>query len=130
MQWKKAARGIDGRAYPWGLAYVSGYANINETYDKVGPHYLKCTSPVGMYLQGKSPYGVLDMSGNVLEWCLNEYKYPQNTQLKGDNMRALRGGSWYHIRNLARVAHRFWSQPIVRTNHTGFRVVSGSVPHI
>ena len=68
-QWEKAARGYDGRVFPWGDEYVSGFANINETYSeqRVGDHYLGKTSTVGMYPQGVSPYGIHDMSGNVWE---------------------------------------------------------------
>lgn len=55
-QWEKAARGHDGRNYPWGAEYISGYANVNETAGEAGPHYLQTTSAVGMYPQGASPY--------------------------------------------------------------------------
>jgi hypothetical protein len=76
-QWEKAARGTDRRIYPWGSAYIPGYANIDETYDGTGPYYLRQTTAVGLYPQGVSPYGALDVGGNVWEWCLNEYFNPE-----------------------------------------------------
>lgn len=75
-QWEKAVRGHDGRQYPWGDTYQADYANINETWQNVGPDYLAKTSAVGMYRHGASPYGLLDMSGNVWERCLNEMRTP------------------------------------------------------
>jgi formylglycine-generating enzyme required for sulfatase activity len=99
-QWEKAARGHDGRRYPWGAGeYKSGFANIDETDTSsgrtaVGKHYLKKTSAVGMYPHGASPYGICDLSGNVWEWCLNEYQQPKNIQESGAEYRVLRGGSW------------------------------------
>jgi formylglycine-generating enzyme required for sulfatase activity len=97
-QWEKAARGHDGRKYPWGGDdYKSGYANIDETArfggQKVGPHFLGKTNAVGMYPQGDSPYGVADLSGNLWEWCLNEYESGK-TDVGGSAIRVLRGGSW------------------------------------
>lgn len=104
-QWEKAARGPSigsgtGRRYPWGEKYVSGYANIDETGRKDGPHYLQKTSAVGMYPPNKSPFGVVDMSGNVWEYCLNEYSNPDRTQETGNANRVVRGGSWTSIRSL------------------------------
>ena len=62
---------------------------------KVGSHYLQKTTAVGMYPQGASPFGVLDMSGNVWEWCLNEYDEARQYREVGDAGRTVRGGSWY-----------------------------------
>jgi formylglycine-generating enzyme required for sulfatase activity len=128
-QWEKAARGQDGRQFPWGEKYISGNANIDETYgsSKVGPHYLQKTSAVGMYPQGASPYGVLDMSGNVWEWCLNEYEKPDRTQEEGAANRVLRGGSWYNYVDVASALARihFWSYD--RLDDGGFRVVGVAV---
>ena len=94
-QWEKAARGWDGRNYPWGKVYLSGYANVDEREEKVGPCSLGQSSTVGMYPHAASPFGVLDLSGNVWECCLNEFAKPQNVQEGGDTERVFRGGSWY-----------------------------------
>jgi formylglycine-generating enzyme required for sulfatase activity len=129
-QWEKAARGHDGRQYPWGEEYRSGYANVNEQYRNIGPHYLQTTSAVGMYPQGASPYDVLDLSGNVWEWCLNEYEKPTRIQEGGAVDRVLRGGSWIGDVELASALVRSgFGDPHHRIDSYGFRVVVvGSVP--
>lgn len=128
-QWEKAARGHDGRRYPWGNEYVSGHANIDETSNRVGPHYLQKTSAVGMYLPGASPYGVLDMSGNVWEWCLNEYERPDQIQEEGDATRVVRGGSWHYDGDNAAAAVRVRYHLNPRYVDVGVRlVVVGFVP--
>ncbi|MCB0206215.1 MAG: SUMF1/EgtB/PvdO family nonheme iron enzyme, partial [Anaerolineae bacterium] len=133
-QWEKAARGHDGRRYPWGSKYEEGRANINETWSgyEVGPHYLQKTSAVGMYPHESpddSPYGVADLSGNVWEWCLNEYRNPERVQLQGNEWRVLRGGSWNNFLRLASASARGINDPDARLNYLGFRVVLvGFVP--
>ena len=129
-QWEKAARGYDGQRYPWGGdSYQPGYANIDETYENAGLHNLQSTSAVGMYPQGASPYGLLDLSGNVWEWCLNEYETPSNLQESGSEGRVLRGGSWYFDHYYAAAVRRYWNSPDSRWTYYGFRVVwSASVP--
>ena len=129
QQWEKAARGRDGRQYPWGGdEYQSGYANINEVNYKVGSHYLQKTSAVGMYPQGASPYGVADLSGNVWEWCLNEYESGK-TASGGNATRVLRGGSWNGYPGFAAAPARYRTHPYNRFSGFGFRVVVvGCVP--
>lgn len=134
MQWEKAARGDTGWDYPWGPEYTSGYANIDETWTsaKVGEHNLRTTSAVGMYPQGKSPFDVRDMSGNVWEWCLNAYAQPaaqpDQVQLSGDDARSLRGGSWGSSHVNAAAVRRNRSPPRFRHYHWGCRVVAVLVP--
>jgi formylglycine-generating enzyme required for sulfatase activity len=126
-QWEKAARGHDGRQYPWGEKYQIGYANINETYQQAGPHYLQKTSAVGMYPHGASLYGLLDMSGNVWERCLNEYRNPDRTQAEGDADRVVRGRSWRSYSSPSASAlcrSDLWSH---RHYYSGFRVAVGFV---
>jgi formylglycine-generating enzyme required for sulfatase activity len=122
-QWEKAARGHHGRLYPWGAEYIQGYANVDETKKGDGPHKLQSTSAVGLYPQGATPEGILDLSGNVWEWCLNEYANPERFQESGDERRALRGGSWYWDAASASASARSWFLPWYRDADYGFRVV-------
>ncbi|MEZ4863973.1 MAG: SUMF1/EgtB/PvdO family nonheme iron enzyme [Caldilineaceae bacterium] len=121
-QWEKAMRGHDGRQYPWGDSYQSGYANINETYQNAGPSYLEKSSAVGMYPLGISPTGLLDASGNVWEWCLNEYHNPVRIQEAGDALRVVRGGSWDYGAHDAALAYRDIFL-YLRFHYRGFRLV-------
>jgi formylglycine-generating enzyme required for sulfatase activity len=114
-EWERAARGTDGRAYPWGSDYEAGRANIDETWLDAGPHHLDRTSPVGIYPRGASPEGVLDLCGNVWEWCLNEYGNPEQTGPGGSVSRVLRGGSWHDDRGYARADDRGSGHPVAST---------------
>ncbi|MEW8632325.1 MAG: SUMF1/EgtB/PvdO family nonheme iron enzyme [Candidatus Thiodiazotropha sp.] len=125
-EWEKAARGTDGREYPWGEGYRPGFANINETATKAGPTYLEQTTAVGLYPQGASPYGVEDLTGNVREWCLNEYNNPERIEPGGDSARVLRGGSWRGDPEDARAPFRLGFHPDYRDCSFGFRVVCSS----
>jgi hypothetical protein len=115
-QWEKAARGTDGREYPWGNEFESERCNAEY---KLGE-----TSAVGIYPQGRSPYGLMDMSGNVWEWCLNKYDESQvvTPDLSG-TYRVLRGGSWYGDAQGVRSAYRHGGTPDFRDNGIGFRLV-------
>jgi hypothetical protein len=126
-EWEKAARGTDGRTFPWGEGYRSGDANIDETYDATGPLYLRETTAVGLYPRNVSPYGLIDCSGNVWEWCLNKYDDPDDTSTAGEAMRALRGGSWVDAQALARAAARYRYGIVNRYYAIGFRLLC-SVP--
>ncbi|GAB6043119.1 formylglycine-generating enzyme family protein [Endothiovibrio diazotrophicus] len=124
-EWERTARGTDGRAYPWGNDYQAGRANIDETWDEAGPHNLARTSAVGIYPGGASPEGVLDLAGNVWEWCLNEYADPERVGRGGSESRVLRGGSWFDYRDDARAGYRY-DLPFDRSYFVGFRVVCAS----
>jgi formylglycine-generating enzyme required for sulfatase activity len=77
-EWEKAARGTDGRDYPWGNDYADGMANI-ETPQGASAKRQPCA--VGLFPHAKSPYGVEDMYGNVWEWCLTESTDPADMQV-------------------------------------------------
>jgi formylglycine-generating enzyme required for sulfatase activity len=106
-EWEKAARGTDGRDYAWGNEFDKDNCNVKESL-------LGETTEVNRYSNGTSPFGCYDMSGNVWEWTSTWY----NTSQKA---KALRGGSWYGNRFLARCADRFWLNPVLRYNYIGFR---------
>jgi len=109
-EWEKAARGPDGRVYPWGDDWIAGLCNTRE--DQVGG-----TTPVGRYSpQGDSPYGCADTAGNVWEWTESWFD-------EGQTRRVMRGGSWNFNQYLARAAYRGDYHPDDRAYDVGFRVV-------
>ncbi len=126
QQWEKAARGTDGRVYPWGNAYRSGYANVDETEKEAGndKFYLRETTAVGVYPHGKSPFGLKDLSGNVWEWCLNKHGNPEVivADTSGES-RVMRGGSWFRSPDFARSDWRNGYNPGYHNLDVGFRVV-------
>ncbi len=121
-EWEKAARGSDGKAFPWGEKYINGYANVDESFEDGDG--LKETASVGLYPQGASPYGVMDMTGNVWEWCLNKYDYPDRIEpdTSRDN-RVLRGGCWVNSPSDARADGRYGPIPDERSSARGFRLL-------
>jgi formylglycine-generating enzyme required for sulfatase activity len=131
-EWEKAARGCDGRVYPWGNEWEHGRAN---TYGVSRPD----TTPVGMYSpQGDSPYGAADMCGNVWEWCLDWYdekKYrrrqkivardPCNANARGPSgERVVRGGAHDRRHSMGRCTFRNHFDPGLKHWSIGFRVVA------
>jgi len=125
-EWEKAARGTDGRRYPWGNDYELGRCSSLEG----GPHR---PYSVGAFPKCLSPYGVLDMAGNVWEWCADWYgdTYPDegvSEDPKGPasgTMRVLRGGAWIDQRVYLRTAYRLERLPSMRHFHFGLRCVHG-----
>lgn len=118
QEWEKAARGTDGREYPWGNEFKPECCNAEN---KLGE-----TSAVGIYPNGQSPDGLLDMSGNVWEWCLNRYDKPAviEPDLSG-TLRVLRGGSWDYDGRYCRSAYRGYIASDGRSRDFGFRFALG-----
>jgi formylglycine-generating enzyme required for sulfatase activity len=128
-EWEKAARGTDGRVYPWGDKPDPERAN----YDETG---INTTSAVGCFPDGDLPYGCLDMAGNLWEWTRSlwgQYPYPTDEKglaqreglqaPKGEPPRVLRGGAFWFDRGVVRCAFRFSYHPYFRYWYFGFRVV-------
>jgi formylglycine-generating enzyme required for sulfatase activity len=122
-EWEKAARGKDGWLYPWGDEFDQTRCNTRVT--NVGR-----TEPVGRYSpDGDSPYGCVDMVGNISEWALSQFKpYPyvgrdgRNNE-EDETERVLRGGSWFQPALRARTASRGMNDPFFVDNDVGFRCV-------
>ncbi len=117
-QWQFAAQGDDGRAYPWGDVWDCARCN-----NSVRPCVSEVTTPIQHYASsGKSPFGAVDMAGNVYEWCLTDYKSGANL-LDGAHVRVLRGGSWDDLdARFYRCDFRFWGYPYYRNSTFGFRI--------
>jgi formylglycine-generating enzyme required for sulfatase activity len=123
-QWEKAARGTDGRFYPWGNDAPTPAHGHMGLPGKRPALYTK----TGGFPLGASPYGVLDLIGNQYEWTADFLEpYPGNPQ--ADKMRdygkavSLRGGSWYHGWVSFYAAKRFGLKPEETYYHVGFRTV-------
>ncbi|MEW6608620.1 MAG: SUMF1/EgtB/PvdO family nonheme iron enzyme [bacterium] len=120
-EWEFAARGFEGREYPWGNTPKPNTERAN--YDM----QLGQTSTVGSYPQGATPEKVLDLAGNVWEWCYDwygDYKQDSDENPTGPNkgkFRVLRGGSWDSKPVWLRCTNRFWYIPVVRLDDIGFR---------
>lgn len=126
-QWEKAARGTDGREYPWLGEFDAAKANTMESG-------LGGTTPVGAYPDGASPYGAMDMAGNVWEWtCTVAGKEKADPERDGGwdvdpegSPRIIKGGSWLGPRGDARCAYRRGGPPGGRDDFLGFRCCSRS----
>jgi formylglycine-generating enzyme required for sulfatase activity len=117
QQWQRAAQGDDEREYPWGDDFDHSRCNIAS----------KSTTPVTQYPNGASPFGVMDMAGNVAEWCLTkwgEFRKDSNN-LDGEEERVLRGYPHYGDRYQdASVKYRVHYLPSEENNGNGFRLVT------
>jgi formylglycine-generating enzyme required for sulfatase activity len=134
VEWEAAARGPDGRRYPWGDKWDPLRSNTYETR-------VKGTTPVGVFPEGDSPFGVSDMGGNVGNWTSSlygsndrsseepGYRYPyqagdgrEDAEAGADVQRVLRGGTWQSHPTNARVVYRDLDEPGFRDHDAGFRL--------
>ena len=122
-EWEAAARGRQGRRYPWGPGFDPARCNTFETH-------VRATTPVGVFPGGDSPESVADLAGNVWEWTgsvYSPYRYraddgrenPEDAEAR----RVVRGGSWDDNRGGARSAARGGGAPGNRHSGLGLRLV-------
>jgi len=142
-QWEKAARGVDGRLYPWGNEFdwsrcnsASYWAGKNltpaEYTEWLGKGFKSASSTkAGSFETGRSPYGCYDMAGNVMEWCRDwfdrdYYRHAPTRDPQGPptgEAKVVRGGSWGNYGRTLRCAARYSFNPRTRLPHIGFRCV-------
>jgi len=117
-EWEKAARGTDGRMYPWGNDWNPSKANVKDTG-------LRGTAAAGSFGAGASPYGVEDMAGNVWEWTADWYEaYPGShcqSDYFGQRFRVLRGGAWFETADFVRTTVRNANSETAASDDVGFR---------
>jgi formylglycine-generating enzyme required for sulfatase activity len=127
-EWEKAARGTDGRRFPWGDEWEDDAAGHREN----GP---RCTVPVGIFPLGESPYGALDMAGSVWQWCKDFYlpdayahadrRDPEGPSPSGASeplvRKVVRGGAWNTLLWSLRTANRNSYPRTARFSNLGFR---------
>ena len=128
-EWEKAARGTDGRRWPWGNSFNEDFSLVWDRGEFV------MTVNVDAHPGGASPYGVCEMAGNVEEWCADWYDgYPGSTYIGkafGKTFKVLRGGSSFFTQNHARCAYRCFTRPeesgIDSVVGAGFRCVRDTI---
>jgi len=122
-EWEKAARGTDGRMFPWGKTFLKAHANVQM-------EEVKDTTSVDAYTNGISPYGLYDMAGNLFQWTSDWFlPYPGNTVPHpnfGETLKVLRGGSFYDCTNYRcgisfQTFNRISLLPQTRAISAGFR---------
>ena len=135
-EWEYAARGLDGRTYPWGeglAGHCANFADVNSRLpwaDTMLNDGFAETCPVGSHPAGVSPFGVEEMAGNVWEWCLDcmtLYPGKVRTNPRGPTdglKRITRGGSWKSRAGSLRASARAFQAPGSFANDIGFRVMS------
>jgi serine/threonine-protein kinase len=135
LEWEKAARGVDGRLYPWGDRFDPTFCLMRESRP-----YTHQPEPIGTFPIDESPYGVRDMAGGMREWVLDLYPEksgeltmrepePEGETARGESvMRRVRSGMWSADHKWARAASRSAMYALIRGTGLGFRVAKSLMP--
>jgi formylglycine-generating enzyme required for sulfatase activity len=131
-EWEKAARGTDGREYPWGNEPITNERAIWLEH----PISEISTAPINCCPDGASPYGAVNMAGNVWEWCEDSYspgyyaESPRKNPLnqKGGNVKIVRGGAMQLNAKFLHTYSRYWLTDVDRISDVGLRTVVSGVP--
>jgi formylglycine-generating enzyme required for sulfatase activity len=137
-EWEKAARGTDGRVYPWGNEFSANCANINRRASVVATNMPLCKSllvssngklPGGSFPKGASPYGCQDMAGNVWEWVSNVWldQRPLGAKSDVDARGILRGGAYSYSPLQARTSYQGFEALGSTCHDVGFRCAMDAV---
>ena len=124
-QWEKASKGLRNRVYPWGNEFNMKYCNIENSMGK--------SVAVDSYALGASSYGCYQMSGNVWEWCQDDFMdnfYKKRDSKKknpiadiNSDIKVIRGGSYNFVQSSARSSYRYYAKRNHKDDSIGFRVV-------
>ena len=126
-EWERAARGLEGRRFPWEGDEEPTPRLANYDGSRIGH-----PTSVGVYPLGQTPEGVRDMAGNVWEWCSDWYgRYSPDPQENpggphSGDARVLRGGAWLFGGIYLRCSYRSWISPASRDGFVGFRLAAGT----
>jgi formylglycine-generating enzyme required for sulfatase activity len=116
VEWEYAARGADGRLYPWGLDWTPQLSNSKED-GRDGPLAVKS------YPRGVSPFGVFDMAGNVAEWTSDDFApYPGSKAKPDPGFKIYRGGAYNAPKERLTVTYRWYDEAVKTFPWVGFRV--------
>jgi formylglycine-generating enzyme required for sulfatase activity len=137
-EWEKAARGTDGRVYPWGNDFIADHANINRRMVTGSTNSFLCDSPLaaskgklpgGSFPKGASPYGCQDMAGNVWEWMSDVWVDKDFIGRRtGEPRGILRGGAYSYSPKQARTSYQAFEALEATCNDVGFRCAMDAVP--
>lgn len=135
-EWEYAARGLEGRAYPWGrdldAGHFANFADASSTFAWRDPRIndgFVHTAPVGSFPKGASTFGIEELSGNVFEWCLDSFEPYKGKEVmnpragRNPQKRVYRGGSWKSRAASLRASARHFNSQDYSSNDVGFRVV-------